>query len=483
MKSKLKMLISGLLCFAMLVSVASCSSGEDESIEAARTTLDSDAALIAHMEEISDQVDGTIQVTKKIAWLSHWPIDETQAACELFKAVYGIPEEGNEDYGDDANNIFDYIYTAYPDRYDKLSTMISGGDAPDIFQFEILNYPYSAYKNMYQPIDDLFDFSDSKWDATRNAIDQFTWGGETYLAIVIEQIDQVLWYRRSVAEEAGLDDPYELFRAGNWTWDTFLEMADKFQNSGDGKYFVDGWQACDKLMLACGVPLISLSDEGLLQSNLNNPTVERAMEFLATLYKEDYRYPRHTLNGYGISLPAWVAGDTLFMSSDIYYYKDTLVAYRDRYGWDSDDVFFVPFPRDSSADAYYHSKSANETYMLVNGSDNIEGYQAWIQCLLATVNDEETHVLSDEKMKNDYGYTQEMLDFQYELVHTDILTGLYDFKGGIGQDIADGNTIENPVDCLTQIPYLTGESSYTELRAENEGIINNRIEELNATVS
>ena len=34
-----------------------------------------------------------------IAVLTHWAIDETQASTELFKTVYGIPEEGDESYG------------------------------------------------------------------------------------------------------------------------------------------------------------------------------------------------------------------------------------------------------------------------------------------------------------------------------------------------------------------------------------------------
>ena len=52
----------------------------------------------------------------------------------------------------------------------------------------------------------------------------------------------------------------------------------------------------------------------------------------------------------------------------------------------------------------------------------------------------------------------------------------------------DGSTVQNPVDCLTQIPYLNcldadgNPATFTTLRAANEGIIDSRLNEINASI-
>ena len=60
-------------------------------------------------------------------------------------------------------------------------------------------------------------------------------------------------------------------------------------------------------------------------------------------------------------------------------------------------------------------------------------------------------------------------------------SGVFDFKNGIGQDIATKDNQDNPVEQLTKGPYMTGES-YTSFRAQYQGQIDARLAELNKTV-
>ena len=213
-----KTAVSSALCLSMILSVTACSQdgGSEGMGDDSVTTNAAYTPLQEHIKTLTDKVDGSIKVEKKIRWLSHWPIDETQASTELFKEVYGVPEMGDESYGNDANNIFDYIKVDYAARYDQLGKMVVSGQSPDIFQFEIINYPYTAWKNLFQPIDPYIDLSDSAWDPTREVMKMFEWGGENYCAITVVNLDQVLWYKKSVIAENGLNDPYELYKAGNW---------------------------------------------------------------------------------------------------------------------------------------------------------------------------------------------------------------------------------------------------------------------------
>ncbi|MCM1054185.1 MAG: ABC transporter substrate-binding protein [Bacteroides sp.] len=491
MRKNVKIALSAVLSAAMLLSVSACSSNESGGVEndVTVTTNAQYTPLLEHVKTLTDKVDGSIKVEKKIRWLSHWPIDETQAACELFKEVYGIPELGDESYGNDANNIFDYLKVDYAARYDQLGKLVVSGQSPDIFQFEIINYPYTAWKNLFQPIDPYIDLSDPAWDATRDVMKMFEWGGENYCAITVVNPDQVMWYKRSVINENGLTDPYELYRAGNWTWDTFLEMCDKFSDPDNNKFCVDGWQVPDRIVSTTGVPFISIED-GKLKSNLFNADIERAMNtIIDTLYKQNYRYPRHELNGWGINLAAWVTGDTLFMCDlTTALSGDSFQAYIKRYKWEENEVFFVPFPKDPQSDKYYQTAKI-DSYMLCDGSQNTAGFNAWTQCILATQYDEETARISREQQQTNYvGFSDEICDFLDEIQYGGVFSPVFDFKGGIGQDIVDSNTVYNPVDCLTQIPYLNcldvdnNPATFATLRAANEGRIMDRVNEINASI-
>ena len=173
-----------------------------------------------------------LKVDKRIKWMAWWDIDETTAAAEMFKSVYGVPAAGDDPSRE--GRIFEYINVAYGERYDKLATAIQSGDSPDLFPFEIRDFPYGVIKGRYQPVDTILNLEGSKWDGARDVLNQFRLNGRYYCAIYEISFDSLLYYRKSVVEGAGLQDPRTLFENDEWTWDTFLDMARQFQQSGDG---------------------------------------------------------------------------------------------------------------------------------------------------------------------------------------------------------------------------------------------------------
>ena len=483
-----KKILASVLAAASLLSVTACGGGgrtADNGTAAATTTAPPTTwETFETNKEVQDAVAdlemGQHEVTKKIKWLAWYPIKETAPDVELFKANYGIPEEGDASYGDYADCVFQHINCEYHERYDKLGMLVSSGDSPDIFPFEIGYFPLSAYKGMFQCIDGIIDTNAEEWADTRDDMDQFMWGGKNYCAIPKVGLDEVYFYRRSIIQENGLEDPYELYRAGEWTWDKFIEMADKFQQSGTNKFVVDGWSVSEKLLATSGTPLVSIED-GKLVSNLNTPAVERAMALSELLCTENYRYPRHELNGWGINEKAWANGDTLFFAQGTYFWEEKGYKYAKKFEWEEGDVFFVPVPRDPSSDTYYQSMK-QDSFMLCSGSQNVEGFSAWVECVLASTKDADVAKAAREQKKADYNWTDEMLDFVEELERD--LVAVWDFKNGISTAAADTSAMENsPVESLLKIPYVTGEKSYTQLRTEKQGEIDTAIAELNASVA
>lgn len=486
---KTKKILSSVLAAATLLSVASCGQpgGRTEqpantdaavtTTTVATTTLETDKAVQGAVENIAEETKLDLEVTKKIKWLAWWDMDETQAAAELFKKQYGIPEEGDASYGADfANEIFVWTNVAYADRYDKLGQLVASGDSPDIFPFEIGYFPISAYMNMFQPIDGVVDTTTEDWSKYRDIMDQFMWGGKNWCAITDINLNYVLWYRQTIIDEAGLEDPLELYRNGEWTWDKFLEMADAFQNSGESKYVIDGWNVPDGFLATTGVPLVSIED-GKLKSNLNDPAVERCMQFIEKLADEDYRYP-WDLNGYSTNQRAWFNGDTLFFLEGTWGFEsDSWIKTRERFGWDASELQFVPYPRDPNADTYYQAMK-QDAYMLCSGAQNVDGFAAWTNCVLQASKDESVVAAQREKSKNDFGWTDEHLDLIQELKTS--MVSVWDFKNGVSVTCAADGMDDSPTRAVLCRPYTFADESYTQLRGEWENIINQQIDEANA---
>ena len=424
-----------------------------------------------------------IKVDTKIKWMAWWDIQEASPAVEVFKKLYGTPANKPKGYEsvDDANVFVNIKVTTYKDRYTGLAKLVQSDDSPDCFPFEICNYPYSVYQNLFQSLDGVIDFTTDDWADYKDAIDKFNWGGKNYCPIMSLTPTSYLWYRKSVVEEAGLDDPWELYEKGEWTWSTFMEMARKFSDPENGKYVLDGYNPEDNFVCTTGTPLVSL-EGGKLVSHMNDANIEKCLDMLRSFdnTQEKLRYPRDTENSWNPSYNEWADGNTLFFEDGSWRYEETWRKFKKKNKWEDDEVNFVPFPQMDGADKYYQSMK-QESIMLVAGAKNIDGYKAWIYSNLVASNDPEIAKSGRAQSKEEYDWSDTLLDRLDTMKDPKTFTGVFDFKNGIGQDIATKDNQDNPVEQLTKGPYMTGES-YTSFRAQYQGQIDARLAELNKTV-
>ena len=133
------------------------------------------------------------------------------------------------------------------------------------------------------------------------------------------------------------------------------------------------------------------------------------------------------------------------------------------------------------ADTYYQEMK-QDAFMYVAGSKNENGYKAWIYANLLSSKDEEVKKAGRQQSIDEFDWTETLLDRLDKLKDPSTFTAVFEFKNGIGQDIADTNTGENPVGHLTS-DVVMGGSLFATVREENKGIIEARIKELNETVS
>lgn len=486
---KFKTIIAAVMAATMVFSMTGCSEEEAASNSAPtsvdRKDMEDEDVTAAARALVGELSYPDLKVTKRIKWMSWWDMDETSGEAELFKAAYGIPETGDDP--DSEGRIFEFSLVGYDSRFESLSTAIASDQSPDIFPFEIIDFPYGILMNRYQAVDDIVDVNSEKWAGTKDLMDQFALNGKHYAAFTGISLANLMWYKKSNIAAIGADDPQELFRQGKWDWDSFLEISRKWSQSGtedNPRFCVDGYSTEDEFIIATGVPMFG-NDGTKLVSNLRSAEVERAITgIIGTLQKENLRYPRHELNEWNTNPAAWAQDTVLFFCEGTWRYEEELQMFKKKYKWDDDEIRVVPFPKDPKADKYYVQVKV-DVPMWVKGSGNKEGVQAWLDCCVVTSKDQTLKEASQNKMiKNPkQGYTREIIDFLdplYALDGSSPVVPIVELKKGLGPNVYDGNG-DCPVVCLADMPYLRGDS-FVQLREENESAILKAMEDINAKI-
>ncbi|MDR0223116.1 MAG: extracellular solute-binding protein [Oscillospiraceae bacterium] len=476
----MKRFIIVLLTAGLALSVVSCKNNEAREIEESRRN-EQHAGVIAAVEKLVDSdALPDVNITEKIKFLS-WPgsggnwIDETSPAAELFRARYGVPAKKDEA---DTDIVEFWNCGHYDQRYVQLAKRITSGDSPDIFPFEARYYPYGVYANLFQTIDGVIDLSSPEWQESADVIKMFEWGGKNYCAITELVPSYFLWYRKSIMDEAGLEDPYTLYKAGQWDWDKFVEMCESFSDPLNGKYPVSGWDPDESLLCTTGVGLITL-ENGKLVNNMYDVRIERAMDIVYMLSIRNYRYPQHELNNWSMNYQEFRSGNILLWDNGQWWYNEMLYNFRDKDGWADDEIQLVPYPRDPYSDKYYQ-QMRQESYMFCAGSKNPDAFKAWTQCVVLTAREPEVKQQARDKLQVDYGWTDAQLDILDETVRE--LSPVFDFKNGLGEEVGSKTVYENPVEMVTKYVLIHGES-YTQMREENIAVISAQMDKLNNSVS
>ena len=180
------------------------------------------AALIAPVvfylvrgADAGDAQRGT--VVRYMAWgyPSHLATD-----MELIRLFESMPE--NSDVR------VEFVMAPMRSYFDKLQMMLVSGTAPDVFRINPTYYYSFIRKGFLQELDPLMA-ADPEWnldDFFELATVQPLYHGKRYALTVIFGTN-LIYYNKTMFKEAGVRDPWQLYEAGEWTWDTFLDTARK----------------------------------------------------------------------------------------------------------------------------------------------------------------------------------------------------------------------------------------------------------------
>lgn len=433
---KLKALLASLTMSVIAFSATACGkTGSDTSKnEEYKMPPDREEKLNKVLEsEKNYTLDGELE-NKTIKWMSDWDINPNKtdpiphSDLYYFQKVYGGKIE--------------YYHVDYEQRYEKLAEAISSGEGIDFFFAGNGDaIPKGAVREMFVPVDDYIDFESPLWKDVKPVNDSLMWNDKHYAAVVQTTGDSVaVVYNRKTMQEAGLEDPAVLYENDEWTWDTFQEMLEKYVDTSNQRYGIDGWWFELGLIGTTGVPPVSISD-GKLVNNLADPAMERVQNWLYELNQKD-------LIAIGSDDYGWEAkpnyigeGKLLFYPVGLYEFYSKPEVWQEKYG---EDVFFVPMPRDPDADKYY-VPAKMEAYSIVSGASNPEGVARYLDCKRYVLLNKEARTVADSMYTEDYGWTQEMVDMKESLQTLADENPVIDISRGVSADCGEilDNSLRN----------------------------------------
>lgn len=480
-----KRILAGAMAVASVFSLVGCGK-DDEKKETATTTTTVKATLNEAEVDIitnkAEEIEGLPDMelaNKEVNWLAHYPMNpnDTQAAAadlKLFELKYG-------------GKVIDNV-TTWEARYTDLAKLVLTGQGPDMFPADDMDaFPKGAIRGMFQPIDDYIDFSDALWSDVAKASESFAIKDDHYVAIVEVQPSIVCVYNQVTIDNEGLDDPAELFANGEWTLDKFAEMCKEFTNEEEEKYGLDGFWYYDAISQTCGVPMVSINEDGLLENNMSDPKVESVQNFMYELSKSEVVWPRAEHNWDirgGSDNTGSGMGDnkTLFYPIGLWGIEGTPEAVKLFGDVEAGEIRFVPMPlnTDGGNDTHWISSRVNG-YLLCSGARNPEGFKALMYCKKACALDEDIKELGDNQRREVYKWDDTMMDMLYTIKDMALENPVFELHQGVTDELA--TLFANTIMSSTMMDGGEGTKTWTTVVSEQNGTVDWLIKEANTALS
>ncbi|MCH5325092.1 MAG: extracellular solute-binding protein [Eubacterium sp.] len=464
-----KRILAAVMAGCTLVSLAACSSSSGgTSSQTTETSSEEESSIDDDIRNPVDVSNVSLEITEneiepaELTYLGNYNITtagDIKPAYKYFEETYGC-------------TIKCKIVSSSAIQ-ERLSTMIASDESPDLMDYADNVFPLMMSKSMLTPLEDYIDMSAPQWEGLDSYINKYTWAGHNYYyPWSYSGCPYYLIYNRGLYQQLGISDPKELYDEGKWDWNAFKSCLQSFVDSGENRYGLYGYTAT-AMFDSTGVPLISIGDDGMLKANLVDPNIERAANFMQDLKREDLAiFPEGYIN---VDTDPIVSGISAFQAMGGWIIANYCHIMEDD---EALDIFFVPFPRDPSADEYYMTMSTFG-YLVPANAKHVEQATVFINCCRLSKLDEALKEETKKSEMKDKAYTEEQYDFMTALNEAEGFVGVIDEP--YGMDDTTATLIRQMIDnvIFTQSDEELNNKSWTQMREENGSAIDSQVEYYN----
>ncbi len=191
---------------------------------------------------------------------------------------------------------------SWGEYFDKVATMIAGGNAPDVLRVAIEGILLFVSRGLALPIDDMAEgdaeIAEYKTDVSEKLLEPFVVDGKTY-GYPFDWNNMVMFYNTTMFAEAGLEPPKE-----DWTLEQWLETAQTLTKRTEGSEDAEVFGFGTAIQYFAGMmPWIfnfggNLLNDEWTESQVNSPEVIDAITFMRDLIW-DYRVAPQAPSSHG----------------------------------------------------------------------------------------------------------------------------------------------------------------------------------------
>jgi len=262
-------------------------------------------------------------------------------------------------------------------EYDKYvenftTTSLAGEPFADVVVLELFwAFPQMVDKGLIEPVDQWLDMNDPKYNNWMKAGGSYN--GKQYGLYDGAPSPYGFFYNKTLIDQMGLEDPYKLYKEGNWTWDKFreyLKAATKDTN-GDGKVDVYGLSGAyektpmlAKQFIYTNNGAVAKNDEsGALKFTMGDENSIQALQFMSDLYNTDKSIMQPVPED---ASKEFIAGKSVMYAGFSWEYSGLRDNMKDK------TLGYVFFPKGPKADAYKTYTAYGNMSMIAKYSKNAE---------------------------------------------------------------------------------------------------------------
>lgn len=170
---------------------------------------------------------------------------------------------------------------AFGDEYmTAVRNSVASGNPYDITFIHGAHFYNAIGSNVYQPLNNHLTTADLLDESTLKGIDlnksvECSWNGKIYGVTNYSGVNPLtIFYNKKKFSQSGLEDPRELYNAGKWTWDKFVQLGLQVTDTSKGTYFgeanfyntsVASTYGGATIDWSSGTPVANLNNEALIQ--------------------------------------------------------------------------------------------------------------------------------------------------------------------------------------------------------------------------
>ena len=216
--------------------------------------------------------------------------------------------------------------------------------------------PQAIFANLFEPLNDYIKDVDyynpekpENGGLLKTINDEFTWKGKIYAAGSAKACySYAYYYNKKKYKEAGLDDPYELWKKGEWTWDKMIADAKSINDVANNVCFL-GMPEIHHWLAWQGLSYIK-RDGDSFSENFGDPKVVEALHTY-----QDIVYGDEPISVWGVDGLDWYA---LIKFTDSYTQIAGQVKRSPYFGRKVENLGVVPVPTGFTPNGMYATHEA-----------------------------------------------------------------------------------------------------------------------------